>query len=161
MIGARQRTRELDSSTIKNSIANDSRADRMQISCSHVTASAETHCVIPMRVQRVPQWERLRASFEFPSLAKGKRKVDIPRIAAKGVQALSFGRNPSAFCAWTCAPHFAHYRISSLMIYPQRHWGLFSRDQEKGGGERLLTIDITKKRKWLVAENFAIYRHYW
>lgn len=29
---------------------------------------------------------RPRASFEFPSLAKGKRKVDIPRIAAKGAQ---------------------------------------------------------------------------
>lgn len=41
------------------------------------------HCVIPMRV---PQWERLRASFEFPSLMLEGKKEKCTFLVLKGIQ---------------------------------------------------------------------------
>lgn len=73
----------------------------MQILCSHVTASVETRCVIPMRaLAAINVYARVHARVSsFPFLRREKRKVDIPHIAGEGRAALSFGRNLSAFSA--------------------------------------------------------------
>lgn len=82
MIVVRQNT-ELDSSMIKNSIANDSptECNFMQPRDGECRNALRDSDACARRNKRLRA--RSRASFEFPSLAKGK--VDIPRMA-KGVQ---------------------------------------------------------------------------
>lgn len=121
----------------------------MQILCSHVTASAETHCVIPMRALATTNVYASASTREFRvSLScEGKKKSEHSSYNERRAYSPVIRSQPVCFlclnmCTALCAlPYLLINDLSSKTPRP------FSRDHCQEKGECLLTTEITKKKK--------------
>lgn len=154
MIVARENT-ELDSSMIKNSIANDSPTE-----CKFDAAtSAETHCVIPMRVRAsVNVYARVHARVSsFPLLRREKEKWTFLVLRQRAYSPVIRSQPVCFLCLNMCTALCAlpYLLINDLPSETPRSFLPGSLSRKGSFNHR-----CCKKKKWLKAKNFAIYRHY-